>query len=428
MATDTHTTLAINTFNDPAFATEFDRILHTADDRPDSVSLPALANPAADHADPALAARRADVEEKHRRVRALLATSGHDAALLGRADSIAWFTVGADLGQDLSDETAHAVLLVNQQCRVVITDNVQSARIFEEELAGLGFQLKERSWLNDPSRLVEELARGKRILSDLARPANPWKHDLDPLGLLRIPLTSLERRRLRELGRSLSLAVEATCRNFDPGETEADVAGHLAHRLMREGIAPLDIRVAADDRAARFRRAPSRSAPIRSHAVVTATGRRHGLCASLSRIVSFGPPSDQLKSDHALAAMAEATCIFFSRPGQSISDAFRRTRRIYEKYAKPDEWQLDYQGHAVGYSPREFILMPDSPFQLQAHMALSWSPGVGAARSQSTVILDSRGYEDVTAPVQWPMLEVAVKGIAVHRPGILVRDPSRTLR
>ena len=76
-----------------------DRVLHTAGDRPNTDTLPVLSDPAADHVDGDLAQRRADVEEKHRRVAAFLDATGYDALVLGRADSIAWFTSGGDLGQ-----------------------------------------------------------------------------------------------------------------------------------------------------------------------------------------------------------------------------------------------------------------------------------------------------------------------------------------
>ena len=46
----------------------------------------------------------------------------------------------------------------------------------------------------------------------------------------------------------------------------------------------------------------------------------------------------------ALATMVEATCIFFSRPGEVVSEVFRRAKRIYEKFGHPHEWTLDYQG------------------------------------------------------------------------------------
>ena len=111
---------------------------------------------------------------------------------------------------------------------------------------------------------------------------------------LRQRLTGLERQRLRELGRTLTLAVEATCRNFDRGEREADVAGHLAHRLLREGVVPVDLRVASDDRLARYRQPTFKAAPILKRATIAITGRRFGLCASVTRTVSFGPVDERV--------------------------------------------------------------------------------------------------------------------------------------
>ena len=45
-------------------------------------------------------------------------------------------------------------------------------------------------------------------------------------------------------------------------------------------------------------------------------------------------------------------------------------------------------------------------------MALAWSPSVGPARTEDTVVIDSRGYEVVTDAQNWPQLEVAVKGFS----------------
>jgi Xaa-Pro aminopeptidase len=398
-----------------------DRVLLTAEDRPSHGSLPALTDPAADHEDAALTERRLDVEEKQRRVVAFLDATDQDALVLGRADSIAWFTSGGDLRQALGGEFGSALFYINRGSRAVITDNVQSARIFEEELAGLGFQLKERPWFEDPSRIIAELGHRKRIASDLDELPSPWPRPDDPLRALRFPLTPIERQRLRELGRTLTQAVEATCRNFDQGETEAAVAGHLAHRLIREGVVPVDLRVASDDRLERFRQPIFKAAPIRKRATITVTGRRHGLCASLTRTVAFGPVDRAFRECHGLAAMVDATCIFFSRPGETVANVFRRGRRIYEKYDHPHEWTLDYIGFLVSYAPREAILRHDSDFVLRGGMALCWSPSVGAARSEDTVVLEARGYEVVTEAQNWPKVEVVVKGFNMTRPGILER-------
>ncbi len=356
---------------------EFDRVLLTAADRPHTDTFPTTADPTADHEDQELKCRRDDVEEKHERIRRFLDASGHDAVVLGLADSVAWFTSGAELGQTLGSDHSAILLFVNRTCRAVIADNVQSGRVFEEELAGLGFQLKERPWYGEPHQVVAELCHNKKIATDLGQ--NGYSHhrrESDALYMLRRQLTALERRRIRDLGRTVSQAVEATCRNFLPGERECDVAGHLAHCLIREGVVPVDLRVASDDRLGRFRRPTFKASPITNCATIAVTGRRHGLCASAARTVAFGDVDAEFRQQHAVAAMIDATCIYFSRPGELISEVFRRAKRIYEKFRHPHEWTLDYQGSVIGYSPRKSCCGPTARWCLSP----TWrSPGAPAS-------------------------------------------------
>lgn len=400
----------------------FDNVLRTAEDRPPEDRLPALVDPAADHSPPGTEgdARRAEVEAKHEAIRRFLSEAGYDAVILGRADSIAWFTAGGDLTRDLCSERAAALLYINRNNRAVLTDNVHSARIFEEEVAGLGFQLKERAWYDEPERMAAELGHNKRVATDVCLP--PFTEEGAALAALRRRLSERERQLLRELGRTLTLAVEATCRNFDAGETEADVAGHLAHRLLREGVVPVDLRVASEDRLARFRQPSFKSAPIRKQATIAVVGRRHGLCAAMTRSVSMGPADPAFAEAHQLAAMVDATCLFFTRPDEPVREVFRRARRIYEKFGHPDEWVLDYQGCLTGFAPCETLLLPESDLVLVPDMAVRWSPSIGAARSEDTVVVDGRGgFEVVTDAQVWPKLEIMVKGYPIVRPGILER-------
>jgi Xaa-Pro aminopeptidase len=234
-------------------------------------------------------------------------------------------------------------------------------------------------------------------------------------------LTELDRKTLRALGRSLTLAVEATCRKVQPGETEADVAGQLSHRLIREGIVPVEIRVAGDDRLTRFRQPGFKAVEILKKVCISATGRRLGLCASVSRTVSFGHVDNYFRSCHTLSAMVIATCMFFSAPGEPVSEVFRRARRIFEKFDHPHEWSFDYQGALIGYSPRELMLLPDCTSKLQAGYALRWSPSVVAARSEDTMLIDEGRFSIITNSRNWPMLDVTVKGHSIPRPAILER-------
>lgn len=398
---------------------DFDPVLFTAGDRPEVPSIPSMIDPAADHLDPGVASRRDEVEEKHRRVVAFLDGAGYDALVLTRADSIAWFTSGGDVGRGLGTDEAAVALFINRGSRAVLADNVQSARVFEEELAGLGFSLKERPWHVGDERVIAELTRNRRVATDGHHPG--LVPEAERLRILRTPLSAVERERLRGLGRTLALAVEATCRNFLPGESEADVAGHLAHRLFREGVAPVDLRVAGDDRPARYRQPVCKSAPIRARATITAAGRRHGLCASVSRTVAFGTLAAEVLADHTVASMVDATCIYFSRPGEPVAEVLRRARRIYEKTDRPHEWTLDYQGALIGYAPNEGWLVPDGDRVFGTGQAVCWKPTVGSCRSEDTIVIDARGFEVVTEAQNWPKLAVSVKGFNIDRPAILRR-------
>ncbi len=89
--------------------------------------------------------------------------------VLGLADSVAWFTSGGDLSQTLGSDQSSILLYISRTSRAVVADNVQSSRVFEEELAGLGFQLKERPWYDDPQQVIAELCHNKRVATDLGQ-------------------------------------------------------------------------------------------------------------------------------------------------------------------------------------------------------------------------------------------------------------------
>ena len=96
-----------------------DRVLHTAGDRPDADTLPALADPAADHCDQAVSRRRGDVQEKHARIAGFLDATGNEAVLLGRADSVAWFTSGLICVRRVSPRSLATSTLLRALTRIV---------------------------------------------------------------------------------------------------------------------------------------------------------------------------------------------------------------------------------------------------------------------------------------------------------------------
>ena len=113
-------------------------------------------------------------------------------------------------------------------------------------------------------------------------------------------------------------------------------------------------------------------------------------------------------ADLLIAAMVDATCLYFSKPNEPVGSILRRSRRIFEKMGRLDEFHLDDQGCRVGYRADEGRLVADRGDSLQAGQALRWSPSVGSARSEDTIVIDEGGFEVVTEAQDWPRLTVSV--------------------
>jgi len=364
--------------------------------------------------------RLSDVDEKHDRVRALLTSTGADALLLQDAANIAWFTAGADVTR-YSTDTCQTSVFITEDARLFATNAVDSAQLFEREAFGLGFQLKQREWFQPHSALVEDLCRGRKVISDSG--FDGTKNTAKRVSRLRLPMTELEVDRLRKLSKVLVHAVEVTAGHIRKGMTEAAVAGELSHRLIRKTIAPVRIQVCADGRNIRYRHWSYGEDPIDSYATVSCTARRWGLHVAVARTVCLENVPQDLWVAHQKAVLVHATGMYFSRNGQMLKDVWPKVKRIYDKFELSSEWQLSDQADLLGYRPSEHQLTPSSDFELQAFSPMFWHPSVGAAMPGDTVLVTPTGCEILTRSSSWPELKVQVKGHNVPCAGLLlIRD------
>src|SRR5262249_14385715 len=149
------------------------------------------------------------------------------------------------------------------------------------------------------------------------------------------------------------------------GQSEAEIAGHLAHRLIRHQVQPLRLQIAVDGRGGPYRHLTYGDQKLERWCIVAATGSRWGLSCAAARTVVLGSPPMEVVSAFQQAAALEATGIYFSLSGEKFSDTWQRVRRIYEKLGIPDEWMLGDQADVVGYDPQEVPLAPGSEFVLR---------------------------------------------------------------
>src|SRR5437764_1373460 len=106
--------------------------------------------------------RRADVDAKQAQVARLLADMDCEAALLLMPAHVSWFTAGLTTRGLLADSERPG-LYVNATQRWVVCSNVDTQRLFDEELDWLGFQVKEWAWENGRAELLQSLVQGKKV-------------------------------------------------------------------------------------------------------------------------------------------------------------------------------------------------------------------------------------------------------------------------
>jgi len=363
--------------------------------------------------------RRADVETKLERAADVVRQAGCQGLLLTEPENVAWVTSGA-LQRTIPDpSSAPAIFCNGGGQRWLLCANADTQRLFDEELDGLGFQLKEWPWHWGRDALLTDLCQNRKVACD--RPVGPCVVVEADLARLRCRLTAYEQACLRSLGLLLAHAVEATCRQFEPGATEREVAGQVAHRLIHRGAVPLHLGVAADGRSRMYRQFSFTSTPIQQFAVVTATARKYGLCATAARVVSFGPPEAALRAEMNAICRVAASYLASTWPDAVPGQILQAARRIYALSGFEHEWQHGPQGHFVARRPVEGVILPKTEELLEAGQALVWNPTAGAASGADTYLVTDDGPRCVTPAENWPLKKIKIQGAEFVRPDVLQR-------
>jgi Xaa-Pro dipeptidase len=362
--------------------------------------------------------RRVDIEAKHAHIAAMLKEIGCEGLLLLAPENVAWATSGG-MARGIVDPSESPAVYISAEGRWILSSNVDTQRIFDEEVDGLGFQLKEWPWHWGRTQLLTDLCQGRTVACDEALA------ECQPVGermrRLRRQLTIYEQACYRALGHIVSHALEACCRTIEPGETEREAAGQVSHRLIHRGAHPLVISIAAEDRYRIYRHSGFTSAPIQTYCVLRATARKYGLYATASRSFCFGQPSARIRADHDTACKVSATYVASSWPDAMPKQILVTGRRVYQVSGAEHEWQLNPQGYVIGRSPAELPLTPQTEDLLQSGWAVTWCAASGAGASCDTFLLDEDGPRSVTAADNWPLKKIRIQGAEFVRPDLLVR-------
>jgi Xaa-Pro dipeptidase len=362
--------------------------------------------------------RRTDVEIKQGRLAAILQSVGCEGLLVLQQDNFAWLT-GGGTARGILDPGALPALFFSADARWLLCGNADSQRIFDEEIDGLGFQLKEWPWHVGRASLLTDLCQGRNIAADV--PLEGCKLVAPQLEHARREMTDYQIACYRMLGQTLSHAIEATGRTLTAGETEREVAGQISHRLLHRGVHPLLISVTGDGRGRAYRQAAFTSAPVTRTCVMTVAARKYGLCARASRVISFGQADANFRRDHDCACKISATYVAGTWPDSVPRQILLTGQRIFQLTGVEHEFYLAPQGHLTGHAPVELAMSLQDEQLLQAHWAITWCVAVGAAVSCDTYLITEGGPRPITAAENWPLKRIRIQGAEFVRPDVLVR-------
>jgi Xaa-Pro aminopeptidase len=362
--------------------------------------------------------RRADVDAKQAQIASLLKEIDCEGLLVLEPENFAWLTSGGAARSAL-DASELPALYYSPEQRWVICGNVESQRLFDEEIDGLGFQVKEWQWTRGRDQLLGEICQGRKLACD--RAFGNCQAVGESLRLLRRTLTAYERACLRSLGKVVGHALEATCRTIVAGQAERETAGQLAHRLLHRGAQPLVISVAADGRSRAYRQAGFTLVPIERSCVLSVTARKYGLCATASRTVVFGRPDEIFRQENDAACKICAAYVAATWPDAVVREILTAGRRVFQLTGFEHEWRACSPGHITGHSPVEMPLLPSAEDLLQAHWAVTWRASVGAAMSCDTILVAEEGPEIITVTEGWPLTRIRFQGAEFFRPHPLER-------
>jgi antitoxin VapB len=365
--------------------------------------------------------RRADLGEKLGALRDLAARLDVDALVLREPANLTWL-LGArvNVPQTLDTACLDVVVDVTREGApglVVVTNAIEAPRLRDTELAGLD-EVADVSWQVVPWWEGRDavLPTGDRVASD--RPASGTRSAAAGLATCRGHLTDAQQRTLAEVCRDAAAAATAAALAVAPTSTGYAAAGALARELLERGLDPVVLLVGGSRHLETHRHPLPLDEALGRRALLVACGRRHGLVASVSRIVSFGEVAPPERDAYERLLEVERAFLDGSVVGARLGDVVAAGCSAYAGHGfAADEWHRHHQGGLSGFVPREFPAHQDSDVVLEAGSVVAWNPSGAGWKVEDTTLVLPGGPRTLVDDGEWPTLTVGGR----RRPDVLVR-------
>jgi len=358
---------------------------------------------------------------KWERLRGLFEERKLGGILLARRSNFAWLTSGGQNHVLAASEWGAGALVVTPEKAYVVANNIESARLLEEETAGLPIEPIAYPWESEseakPRLIAKVLGKAK-----LGADGPGGDEDLSSAIMrLRHPLLPPEMERYRALGKEAEPILSQVCRDLRPGMTEYQLAARLAGDYLEKGMDAAVRLVAFDERIEKYRHPIPTEKKLEARAMVVLCARRAGLIVNLTRLVQFKVIDADLRRRHDAVCRVDAVLNLASRPGVTLGSIFRRGMEQYAAEGFPEEWRHHHQGGTTGYEGRDVKGTPTCEEVLAAPTAVAWNPSIRGTKSEDTFLVTEEGIENLTESKDWPQVKAVTPLGILHRCDILER-------
>jgi hypothetical protein len=329
------------------------------------------------------------------------------AIRLKSVDWFAWASAGASNAVLLTTSVGVAEILVTAKGVWVLTDEIEAARLRQEELHS-SFEMVAIPWAKPQEReiFVKDIVGEGKIFTDFS--SNSGEELLpQSLHVHRQVLLPSELERYRWVGRLASEAMSEVMRNAKPHWTEFQLAGAGAEALWSRGLHPALILCAGERRLPLYRHPIPTGEPLGRRAMLVFCARASGLYANLTRFVTFGNSNPEHLAKHKLVRDAEAIILNNTHSGQTLAHMYNVIKNAYAEREFQSAIDEHHQGGTTGYMAREVVAAPHTLQTLEVGMAVAWNPSVVGAKIEDTFVLGpDHTLENLTYDPHWPAFQV----------------------
>lgn len=358
------------------------------------------------------------IQQKYERVQQLLKDRQYSGLILTRPANISWATCGADVPRRFDGQPV-AALLMTPDSRIVLGRKLDCDLLPPGAISEMGFELHDCDWPHGSSELWQDRDERKSFACD--QQLDAYKNASAEVSDLRLPLLPQEIVLLRKLGYRVALAVENAAREFRRGSTEAQIASDVAARLIRHEVVPERIQVWGDGRAHHWQNWNYGREPVERECTISVVAQRHGLHVAVSRTVSFGTPSKELRWAFADMSTAHATAMTYLQSQSELATVWSQVEQTYDKLGDATHWRKTEPGCVTGYELCEAPISASSRFRLAPGMPVICRSVIGSARAVDTVLVRESNNKVITQTGEWPQSSFALDFANHFAPAVLQR-------